>query len=101
MDTGCGYDIIARSKVLAIQSRFKRAKEVINFTGVGGPTSTRSVVPITVEELDCIVEPFVLEQTPAVLTIGGRCMQGEYSFVWLNRSAPFFWNKTASLTISK
>ena len=81
MDTGCGFDLVPRRKVLALQNKFRKAKQQIQFSTAGGSTNTHSICPISVDELDAIIEPFVLESTPAVLTIGGRCMQGKYSFV--------------------
>ena len=34
------------------------------------------------EELNAIVEPYVLAETPAVLSIGRRCMMMGYDFHW-------------------
>jgi len=82
---------VSKQKVLALQSRFRRATEALEFSTAGGITQANTVCPMTVEELGALIEPFVLESTPAVLTVGGRCMKLPYGFYWSNKGVPFFW----------
>ena len=40
------------------------------------------VLPMRLETLDGEITPYVLEGTPDVLTIGGRCVNERYRFEW-------------------
>ena len=42
-----------------------------------------------VEELGQYVEPWVMGKSPAVLSLGARCMKKRYSFVWPNQRTPY------------
>ena len=37
-----------------------------------------------------IFTPYILDETPAVLSVGVRCMEQGYSFVWPADSKPYF-----------
>eukprot|EP00972_Heterocapsa_arctica_P097626 14404954-Heterocapsa_arctica.AAC.1 len=43
-----------------------------------------------ISELHEIITPFVLKDTPAVLSIGERTMSKGYSFVWPAGKSPYF-----------
>ena len=59
------------------------------FQTANGSTSTSDVAEIVVDELDETVKPFVLDETPAVLSIGRRCMKTGYAFHWMPGKLPF------------
>ena len=40
------------------------------------------VCPLRIEELDETIEPYVLKNTHDVLSIGFRCLEKGYTFVW-------------------
>ena len=48
------------------------------------------VVDIKVKELNQVVTPFVLKSTPAVLSIGKRCADQSFFFLWPAGGSPFF-----------
>ena len=52
-------------------------------------TSTSDVAEIVVGELDETVKPHVLDETPAVLSIGRRRMKMGYAFHWTPGKLPF------------
>ena len=56
-----------------------------------GMTCVEQEVPLYISELDEQRVPFVLNSTPDVLTMGRRCMEDGYSFVWKAKSnRPYF-----------
>ena len=59
------------------------------FQTANGSTSTSDVAEIVVDELDETVKPHVLDETPAVLSIGRRCMKMGYAFHWMPGKLPF------------
>ena len=63
--------------------------EEIVFQTANGSTSTSDVAEIVVDELDETVKPHVLDETPAVLSIGRRCMKMGYAFHWTPGKLPF------------
>ena len=44
---------------------------------------------MNIVEFDESVEPYVLPNTPSVLSIGRRCVQEGYHFVWLSGKHPY------------
>ena len=84
MDTGCGHDLIGRAKAKSLG-----VDDEIVFQTANGPTSTSDVAEIVVDELDETVKPHVLDETPAVLSIGRRCMKVGYAFHWMPGKLPF------------
>ena len=42
------------------------------------------------QELDENITPYVLENTPPVLTVGYRCMEMGYTFMWPTAQEPYF-----------
>jgi len=49
-------------------------------------TRAEQEVPLCISELDDHRVPFILKSTPDVLTMGRRCMEDGYSFVWKAKS---------------
>ena len=59
----------------------KAAPEVITFQTANGPSVGDRVCPLRFDELQADIEPYVLNDTPSVLSIGCRCMHKEYIFI--------------------
>ena len=89
MDTGCGSDLISKAKVEDHNLRGSKAKNPIQFQTANGNTKGLDVVTMNIVEFDESVEPYVLPDTPSVLSIGRRCMQEGYHFVWLSGKHPY------------
>jgi hypothetical protein len=51
---------------------------------------TENVANVYVKELDEHIAPYVLENTPPVLTVGYRCIDLGYSYVWPKDQTPYF-----------
>ena len=90
IDTGCGHDLIGKTELKACKALAKRAKVPIMFSTANGQTPANDVGEMFVQELGEAVEPYILEDTPAVLSVGMRCMQHNYTFVWPAGQSPYF-----------
>ena len=55
-----------------------------------GPVWATSTLPLQGTALLEEMNPYVMEQTPAVLSIGRRCMKDGYSFHWPASTSPYF-----------
>ena len=58
-----------------------------------GITETRTITDCSVDSFSEDPKPFVLDQTPAVFSVGMRCMKQGYTFVWPPGEQPFMINK--------
>ena len=90
VDTGCGYDLVSKRKTGMIKRIVSKAKVPITFHTANGATRTENIASIHVRELDENIMPYVLDNTPPVLTVGYRCMEMGYTFVWPTSQDPYF-----------
>ena len=89
MDTGCGYDLISQRKAQELGLSVNEGNNRMVFMTANGITETREVAKCTVDSFSEEAKPFVLEQTPAVFSVGMRCMKLGYTFVWPPGNQPF------------
>jgi hypothetical protein len=82
LDAGCGHDLISQKMAGNGPVRRLENDETIAFATANGRITTEIVAPMFCEELKDLVEPLVLPDTPAVLSIGRRCMHMGYGFYW-------------------
>eukprot|EP00972_Heterocapsa_arctica_P039995 5891126-Heterocapsa_arctica.AAC.1 len=61
----------------------------ISQTANGGTVSTHTA-PMQIAELSESINPYVLNESPAVLSIGDRTMNKGYSFIWPALKNPYF-----------
>lgn len=87
MDTGCGHDL---ANILA-----ERGCDVLPvsmplaFNTANGPVGSGQYVEVDVEELSTSAHPYMMQGTPAVLSIGRRCMEEGCTFVWKPEQDPY------------
>ena len=89
MDAGRGHDLIGKSKAASLAVDIVQDKGEIVFQTANGITSTSDSIKYYVNELKETVQPFVLDETPTVLSIGRRCMKMGYYFHWICGKLPF------------
>ena len=94
MDTGCGYDLISQRKAQELGLNVVEGNDRMVFMTANGITETREVTKCTVDSFSEEAKPFVLEQTPAVFSVGMRCMKLGYTFVWPPGKQPFMINSS-------
>ena len=66
MDTGCGHDLISKSKAASLGVDIVQDKDEIVFQTANGTTSTSDSIKYYVNELKQTLQPFVLDETPTV-----------------------------------
>ena len=83
VDTGCPMDLVGLGdlkgpdRALIAKGGHTRALHTAN-----GATRTAGRVDADVGNLDEVIEAHVLESTPSIISVGKRCMDMGYSFVW-------------------
>ena len=92
MDTGCGYDLIHQRKARELDLHTNEGEDKMVFMTANGITETREVAKFNVDSFSEETKPFVLEQSPAVFSVGMRCMKLGYTFVWPPKDQPFMIN---------
>ena len=73
---------MGKSKAASLGVDIVQDKDEIVFQTANGTTSTSDSIKYYVNELKETVQPFVLHETPTVLSTGRRCMKMGYSFHW-------------------
>ena len=68
----------------------------MTFNTANGLAPTTEQAHIKVKELTQAVQAYLMARSPSVLSMGMRCMEQAFSFIWANRRTPYlFWqNKT-------
>lgn len=94
MDTGCGYDLISQGKAKELDLETYEGNDKMVFMTANGITETKEVAKCSVDSFIEEAKPFVLEQTPAVFSVGMRCMKLGYTFVWPPNEQPFMINSS-------
>ena len=69
-----------------------------SFMTANGVTQTQEVMNFKPKELDQESRAYVLEETPAVLAVGKKCMEQGYSFIWMSGCDPYLMDKTGACT---
>ena len=59
------------------------AAHVIRFGTANGKIKAVKQLPIFVDQFNEEARPYILPKTPAVLSVGYRCRNQGFSFVWL------------------
>ena len=90
VDTGCGHDLVSLASVRELENMFKTGGSEVVFATANGSTPAQGRVKLQVPGLDEIINPYILADTPAVLSVGRRCRAEGYSFLWLNGYKPVF-----------
>ena len=90
VDTGCGYDLVARSHIESMKKWVRKAVKSKSFQTASGKTTADQVARMTVSEFGEEIAPYMLDSTPAVLSVGYRCMNLGYPFIWPKGENPYF-----------
>ena len=81
VDTGCGYDLVARRHVETMKKWVRKAVKTKSFQTANDKTTAGQVPRMTVSEFGEELAPYILDSTPAVLFVGYRCKNLGYSFI--------------------
>ena len=92
MDTGCGHDLISQKKIAKHELETLATPEPVSFQTANGIIDTDLVSNFQTESFAEPINAYVLDDTPSVLSIGKRCMNQNYSFLWPPGRDPFVIN---------
>ena len=91
IDSGSGWDLVKASHVSHLQDLVRTPQYCPRMWTANGVIKADQEVPLYITELKEKFVPYILKNTPDVLTMGRRCMCEGYSFVWKAHSnKPFF-----------
>ena len=92
LDSGSGHDLISARKAERMNLK-RRNCEPIMFHTANGSTATQTEAEIDLGTFDVTSHAYVLDDTPSVMSLGKRCMEEGYSFVWPSGKMPFMITK--------
>ncbi|CAE7187272.1 unnamed protein product, partial [Symbiodinium sp. CCMP2456] len=93
MDTGCGHDLISQRKVEKHGLETLVSPESgVSFQTANGVAATDLMSNFQTKSFAETINAYVLDDTPSVLSVGKRCMQQGYGFVWPPGKDPFMIN---------
>ena len=91
VDTGCcGHDLVSATSAKLSKGKKRTLEIQVTFqTATGDAPSTHSPQTFS-KELNEMVEPFILKDTPSVIPAGGRTMNKGCSFLWIAGRNPYW-----------
>ena len=81
-DTGCGHDLVERGHVIAPAQQIQAVGKSVSLRTANGAVQSTERAQIALHELFERINPIVMKSTPPVLSIGARCYELGYGFVW-------------------
>ncbi|CAE6971381.1 unnamed protein product, partial [Symbiodinium sp. CCMP2592] len=69
----------------------------ISLRTANGKTNTKGVAHMRIDGLDELIEAYVLESTPSLLSLGKRCKELGYRFIWEPFCDPIFFDPKGKL----
>ena len=92
LNSGSGHDLISARKAERMNLK-QRTCDPIMFHTANGSTATQTEAKIDLGTFDMTSQAYVLDDTPSVMSLGKRCMEEGYSFVWPSGKMPFMVTK--------
>ena len=91
VDTGSEQDLISEGMLKTAKATNRRVSNTpISLATANGSTRADEVADVKVDALHQPFSPYILEETPVVLSVGFGCMEQGYSFVWPADGRPYF-----------
>ena len=92
LDSGCGIDLIGMHDLTGEERKLISAYQELLLRTANGKTSTKGLARLKIDGLTELVEAYVLENTPSLLSLGKRCMEHGYRFSWDPYQIPRFFD---------
>ena len=87
-DTGSAQDLLTRHD---IPDEFQyRSDRPIAIITANGHSSSNLQAKVYNDTLSCRFDPYLLESTPPVMSVGMRCVDQGYDFIWRSGKSPYF-----------
>ena len=90
VDTGCGHDLVSTANAKLSKGTSKYLDSPVTFQTANGDAPSTHSSQIFIEELNEMIEPYILTDTPSVISVGDRAMNKGYSFVWISGRKPYW-----------
>ena len=81
-DSGSGHDLVDRRVVEHMRSEWQPLVDAQTLCTAGGPAQCTHSLPLFIPALEEEISPWMLKNTPAVLSMGRRCVVEGYEFWW-------------------
>ena len=102
VDSGSESDLVSKGMLKDVSAKNCRAAEhPISLVTANGSTEASEVADVKLSALPDPVQPYVLNHTPAVLSVGTRCVNQGYSFVWPANGKPIKLSSSRSKVMSR
>ena len=102
VDSGSESDLVSKGMLKDVSAKNCRAAEhPISLVTANGSTEASEVADVKLPALPDPVQPYVLNHTPAVLSVGTRCVNQGYSFVWPANGKPIKLSSSRSKVMSR
>ena len=89
VDSGSEQDLVSENMLATVKAADRRASDVpISLLTANGQTQATEVANVTIPSLMEPCTPYILEQSPAVLSVGLKCMEQGYDFLWFANQKP-------------
>ena len=82
--------LVSKNDIYAMKKFVKASQRPLTFHSANGDSFADEQCDLWFEELGEAVRPYILKSTPAVLSVGFRCMELGYTFIWPTGKAPYF-----------
>ena len=80
-DTGSEQDLVDTQRAVRLQKRINTASTPINLSTANGSICADKIADFSIDQLNEVVTPYALPSTPAVLSVGQRCLEKGYDLV--------------------
>ncbi|CAE7489013.1 RE2, partial [Symbiodinium natans] len=101
IDSGCAMDLIAEADLTQDEKDMAIEAKKVRFNTANGNTTSKQEICMDIQGMPETMRIRMLESTPAVLSMGRRCMKMGYSFHWLAGANPVFVKPDSSLIVLK
>ena len=88
MDTGSGHDLLSRELAATCKNNWRRWHQIL-FQTANGNVSRNTILPATADVFGGKdVNLYVMNENPSVLSVGMRCMEQGFWFIWIPSKMP-------------
>jgi len=90
-DTGAGVNLMSKDELDSrAKRRVEKLKTPLRLNTANGVIAADEVLPMELPVMDDTLDFVLLENTPAVVSVGERCVTKGYGFYWPPYGDPFF-----------
>ena len=102
IDTGSGNDLVGKADLTPMDIRdVEKFSPSLVLATANGHIVVDDCVDLQVSKLLLVIKAKILPDTPAVLSVGKRCMEEDYSFIWHKGKLPILIHPDGKVTVLK